>query len=371
MMPTTFLCVFTSLLLLLNLESCHPAKSQWTLPTELGDIRVEVVTDSIDVPFGMAFISADSLLVTNRARGDILLVSPSNGHKTSLKGDGGALDILLHPNFSKNRWLYFSHAVGDSTGSTMAVEKARLLGDSLISVTRIFSAHPYYEGAGHYGSRMLFHNGFLYITMGERYDLADSAQSLHTHLGKVLRLDENGQVPPDNPFVGKKGALPEIWSYGHRNPQGLVFYGPTNQLLLHEHGPKGGDELNIVHPKANYGWPLISYGVNYDDTPVGTGMSLMPGMEGPLYQYTPSIAPCGMDVYSGKQFTEWRDNLFIGALAHRHLNRLVIADGKVVHEERILGELEFRLRSVKEGPDGYLYLGVDGGKILRILPGIN
>lgn len=358
------------------LFSCGGRPALWREDSASGPIKLELVADSIEVPFGMEFLSEESLLVSNRVTGEILKVDLKSGRKQPLKGvpasfckgDGGALDILLHPHFKTNHVLYFAHSIGDSTGSTLAIERAELLGDSLVGVKRLFTAFPFYKEPNHFGCRLLLHGGFLFFTMGERYDLRDSAQTLGNHLGKVMRLTEDGDIPADNPFVDTSGAQPEIWSYGHRNPQGLLYREETRQLLLHEHGPRGGDELNDIHPGLNYGWPEISYGVNYDGTIVGTGNPLHEGMVQPLYQFTPSIAPSGMALYSGKNIPEWKNSLFIGSLALRHLNRLVLKNNKVVLEERLLGGFGKRVRVVKEGPDGYLYIGVDGGMILRILP---
>jgi len=211
-------------------------------------------------------------------------------------------------------------------------------------------------------------DGYLFIGMGEKTDLRDSAQTLSNHLGKILRIYEDGRVPDDNPFADTLNAKPEIWSYGHRNPNGLILNPSTGDLWEHEHGPKGGDEVNIIKPGLNYGWPVISYGVNYDDTPVGEGLSEKEGMEQPIYYYKPSIAPSGMQFYTSDVIPAWKGNLFIGAMVLKHLNRLVIENNKVVKEERLLTGKNWRVRSVKQGPDGYLYLGVDGGKILRIMP---
>lgn len=363
-------------LTLVFLYNCSERPVLWREDSAAGPIKVELVADSIAVPFGMAFLSGKTLLVSDRATGEILKVDLDSGRKLTIKGvpvsychgDGGALDILPHPQFETNHLIYFSHAVGDSTGSTLAIERGKLLGDSLTGVKRLFTAYPFYREPNHYGSRMVLHNGYLFFTMGERYDLRDSAQSLGNHLGKVMRIKEDGEIPSDNPFVNTPGAKPEIWSYGHRNPQGLLFNEETGQLLLNEHGPRGGDELNVIQPGLNYGWPEISFGVNYDGTVVGTGNPVREGMVQPLYQYTPSIAPSGMELYKGKKIPSWENSLFIGALALRHLNRLVIKNNKVVLEERLLDGFEKRVRVVKEGPDGYLYIGVDGGMILRIRP---
>ncbi len=357
-------------------QSCREHPKSWIVDSEMGKLRVEVLADSIRVPFGMAFLPSGELLVTDRATGDIILLDGQSGKKIRLKGvpsslsqgDGGALDVLPHPDYKNNGLIYFSHAIGDTTRSTMAIDRATLQGDSLIQVKRIFTAMPYYEKPNHFGTRMLIKDRYLFFTMGERYFLSYSAQSLDNHLGKTMRLFEDGGIPADNPYVGTENAQPEIWSYGHRNPQGLALHPDTGQLWLHEHGPKGGDEVNIIQPGLNYGWPVVSYGRNYDGTPVGMGLARQKGLEPPIYQYTPSIAPSGMAFYTGEVFPQWKGNLFIGGLALQHLNRLVIEDDKVVHEERLLKELEKRARVVKQGPDGYLYVGVDGGMVLRIVP---
>jgi glucose/arabinose dehydrogenase len=233
---------------------------------------------------------------------------------------------------------------------------------------RLFTALPYYNKPLHHGTRLVVKDGYLFFGMGEKTDLKDSAQTLSNHLGKVLRIFEDGRIPPDNPYVTTPGARPEVWSYGHRNPNGLTFNPYTGDLWEHEHGPKGGDEINIIKPRLNYGWPVISYGVNYDDTPVNEGRAEMEGMEPPIYFYKPSIAPSGMQFYTSDVIPEWKGNLFIGAMVLTHLNRLVIENNKVVKEERLLADKKWRVRSVKQGPDGYLYLGVDGGRILRIMP---
>ena len=349
---------------------------QWFVDSEIGKLRLEVVADNIEVPYGMTFLSDTTMLVTNRRTGEIIKINCKTGRKVALKGvptsftqsDSGALDILSHPSFDKNGWVYFSHSIGDTIKSTMAIDKAKLVGDSLIKIRRIFTALPYFKEPNHYGTRIVFQKGYLYFGMGDRYDLRDSAQMLGNHLGKIMRVFEDGRVPHNNPFVGIKSAQPEIWSYGHRNPQGLVTHPLTKELWENEHGPRGGDEVNIIHSGLNYGWPIICYGIDYDGTPIGKGITHQEGLEQPIYHYTPSIAPSGMEFYFGNKFPKWRGNLFIGAMALQHLNRLVIEKNKVVHEERLLKDLGMRVRIVKQGPDGYLYLGVDGGKILRIKP---
>jgi glucose/arabinose dehydrogenase len=366
----------TILWLLLLCISCREKNPKLAFESEVENFELELVADSIRVPFGMCFLPNKQLLVSNRFSGEVIRVNPGSGTKEILKGvpksycrgDGGALDILLHPEFEKNRWLYFGHSIGDSTASTMAIDRGKLIGDSLTQVERIFTAFPFYSSPSHYGMRMAIHNGYLYFTMGDRYDLKDSAQTLSNHLGKVMRIFDDGRIPNDNPFVGKPNAKPEIWSYGHRNPQGLTIHPQTQELWLHEHGPKGGDEVNRIAPGLNYGWPVICHGIDYDDTPIGEGITHKDGMEQPNHYYIPSIAPSGMEFYSGNKFKKWKGNLFIGAMAKTHLNRLVLQDEKIIHEERLLKDFNKRIRAVRQGPYGYLYIGVDGGAIYRLIP---
>lgn len=361
--------------------SCQPRSQEqlkefFTIESEGKKLRVEVVTDSILKPFGMDFLPNGTLLVTDRTAGQLFSVNTRTGKKILIAGvpnvlgqaDGGMLDILVHPGYKTNGWLYYSYSIGDSTGSTMVVDRAKLSGNKLTEHERLFEASPYYKEPNHFGCRLVLQDGYLFITMGDRYDLRDSAQTLNNHLGKIMRIHEDGKIPIDNPFVSKKKALPEIWSYGHRNPQGLTLHPVTGELWEHEHGPKGGDEVNIIKPGNNYGWPTICYGINYDDTPVNNGLTEKKGLEQPHYYYTPSIAPSGMEFYTSDVIPFWKGNLFIGAMALTHLNRLIMENNKVVKEERLLTDKKWRVRSVKQGPDGYLYIGIDGGKILRIRP---
>lgn len=351
-------------------------KESFTIESEGVKLKVEVVADSIIIPFGMDFLPDGRLLVTDRVVGNIVVVNIENGEKQLLQavpkvvgqGDGGMLDILVHPEYSKNGWLYFSYTAGDTNSNTMVVDRAKLDGLKLVQRERLFTALPFYKKPLHHGSRLVLKDGYLFIGMGEKTDLKDSAQTLNNHLGKVLRLFEDGRIPPDNPYVNTPNAKPEVWSYGHRNPNGLCINPYTGELWEHEHGPKGGDEINIIKPTLNYGWPVISHGVNYDDTPVNEGLSEKEGMEQPIYYYKPSIAPSGMQFYTSDVIPGWKGNLFIGAMVLKHVNRLVIKDNKVVKEERLLTDKNWRVRSIKQGPEGYLYLGVDGGRILRIMP---
>ncbi len=366
----TFICISACLMF-----SCSGRKS-FTQSTDVVTVMVEEVTDGIAVPFAIDFLPDGTMLVTDRPSGRIFSVDIRSGKKTVIQntpavlgeGDGGMLDLRVHPDYDQNGWLYFSFATAKDSLSTMVVERARLDGNRLTDRERLFTALPYYKEPNHFGSRLLLTGGYLFITMGERYYLRDSAQHLSNHLGKVIRLHDDGRIPEDNPFVADPGALHEIWSIGHRNPQGLAQHPATGEIWEHEHGPKGGDEINIIKPSLNYGWPLICHGIDYDGSPIGAGITYLDGMEQPSYHFTPSIAPSGMEFYNSTVIPAWKGSLFIGAMALKHLNRLVIKDGRVVTEERVFSDKNWRVRSVKAGPDGFLYLGIDGGKVLRIRP---
>jgi len=282
----------------------------------------------------------------------------------------------VHTQFAENRLVYWSYAEPGDGGNSTAVARGRLNQDesALTDVEVIFSQKPKVRSTAHFGSRLVFDGkGHLFITMGERSSakFREQAQDLNSHLGKVVRLNEDGSVPKDNPFVGKEGARPEIWSYGHRNVQAAALNPVTGELWEIEHGPKGGDELNVAEAGKNYGWPVISYGKNYSGTPVGSGKAKAEGMEDPLYQWTPVIAPSGMMFYSGKLAPEWERNIFVGGLRAEALVRLELEGRKVLHEERLLENLGERIRDVVEGPDGAIYVATDAdnGKIFRIMPG--
>jgi glucose/arabinose dehydrogenase len=250
----------------------------------------------------------------------------------------------------------------------MVVERARLTQDGLEDRERIFAALPWFHNSIVYGCRLAFQGDYLFVTMGDRWDLRHLSQSPGSHLGKVLRLNHDGSAPRDNPFVDIPGALPEVWSIGNRNPQGLTVHPRSGRLWEHEHGPLGGDEVNIIEAGRNYGWPVITYGKEYSGELVGEGLTEKEGMEQPVHKYVPSIAPSDMLFYSGNAFPEWQDNLFIGAMALKHINRLVIDDSKVIHEERLLVKQAPRVRFVEQGPDDYIYFGTDEGEILRLVP---
>ncbi|HET8725885.1 MAG TPA: PQQ-dependent sugar dehydrogenase [Alphaproteobacteria bacterium] len=350
--------------------------------TEAGSIRVETVADGLSHPWGMAFLPDGRLLVTERS-GELRVVTAEGDLSEPVAGvpevdardQGGLLDVALHPEFDRNRLVYMSYAEPGEGGNSTAVARGVLSedGSSLSDVEVVFSQQPKVESTKHFGSRMVFdREGRLFVTLGERSDeeFRDQAQELDSHLGKIIRVNDDGSVPEDNPFVGREDALPEIWSYGHRNIQGAALHPQTGALWIAEHGPRGGDEINIPEAGKNYGWPVVSYGVNYSGSPVGTGERSAPGMEDPIYQWTPVIAASGMLFYTGDAFPEWQGDLFVGGLRATTLVRLELDGREVTHEERLLEDLGLRIRAVDQGPDGAIYVLTDerDGEILRIGP---
>lgn len=348
-------------------------------PLESEDYRLQadVLADDLNHPWSLAFLPDGRMLVTERP-GRLWLLSANGGERTELtglpaiaaKGQGGLLDIVLHPDFNNNRLVYFSFVGSGDGGFGTEVARARLDNNHLSSVEVIFRLTPKSGSGRHFGSRLVFdRDGLLYITLGDRGD-RPRAQELDDHAGSVIRIRDNGSIPADNPFVDRRNARPEIYSYGHRNMQGAALHPETGQLWTQEHGPKGGDEVNAVSPGVNYGWPVITYGVNYGSgTKIGEGTH-KEGMAQPLHTWVPSIAPSGMMFYSGDNFPKWQGNLFIGALKDKMLVRLVLDGKKIIKEERILKKTFGRIRDVRQGPDGYIYLLTDhdDGQLIRLRP---
>lgn len=352
------------------------------LRTEKASVRVQTVAGGLEHPWGLAFLPGGGMLVTERA-GRLRVVSddgtvsePLAGvPKVDARGQGGLLDVVLDPDFGRNRLVYLSYSEPGEGGNSTAVARGALSDDarSLLGVRVIFSQKPKVQSTLHFGSRLVFdRQGNLFVTLGERsYErFRTQAQDLGSHLGKVVRIRPDGSVPPDNPFVNRQGALPEIWSYGHRNPQGAALHPETGALWESEHGPRGGDEVNIVLPGRNYGWPVVSYGVNYDGTPVGSGRQRAPEMEEPVIHWTPVIGASGMEFYTGNTFPGWKGSLFNGGLVTGNAVRLELDGTRVTHEERLFSELGKRIRAVRQGPEGALYLLTDesDGEILRAMP---
>ncbi|MBH25330.1 MAG: dehydrogenase [Myxococcales bacterium] len=341
---------------------------------------LEVITsEPRGVIWGMSFVDDDTILYTLR-QGKMGLLDTGTGGITPVVGElpgvlsarqGGLLDVRAHPSFATNKTIYLSYSKPTDDGATTAVATARLDGSRLSDLQEIFVAEAHSSNTHHYGSRLQFDGaGHLFVTVGDRGE-RHKAQDLNVHNGKVLRLNEDGTPPEDNPFFEQGGPARFIWSYGHRNPQGLVFDAQTGELWEHEHGPRGGDELNLVKKGLNYGWPTISYGKEYSSgAQVGQGTE-KEGMEQPVKYYVPSIAPCGMIRYSGDLFPQWRGRFFIGALAMQHINVVEIKDGEAVGEERLLTDQGERVRALAQSPSGAIVFSTDSGQIARLVPATN
>lgn len=334
---------------------------------------VDTLADNLKNPWGIAFLPDGRILVTERA-GQIVIFQDGKPLDQVIEipdvfvhGQGGLMDIKLHPDYEDNGWIYLSYAKKGEGGGGTVIARTKLEGNQLTGFEELFSAQPLSESGVHFGSRIVFDgNGHIFFSSGER-GTKENSQTLSNHLGKVLRLHEDGRIPDDNPFVNTEGAKPEIWSYGHRNPQGLVYDASTNTLWDVEHGPRGGDELNKVEKGKNYGWPEITYGINYDGTPI-TDKTEQEGMEQPATYWVPSIAPCGMMQINGDRYSEWKNSLLIGALALKHIARVEVKDGKYVNQERLLDQMA-RVRAVEESPDGYIYVATEGpGMLLKLIP---
>ncbi len=332
------------------------------------------IADNVQNPWGMAFLPNGEMLVTEKA-GKLLQVK--SGKVTEIqglpeiyvRGQGGLLDVEIHPNYSQNGWIYLSYASneGKGSGGNTAIMRAKLKGNQLVEKKLLYKGVPNTTKGQHFGSRLEFDNeGFLYFSIGDRGNRDVNPQNITRDGGKIYRIQDDGSIPESNPFVNKEGAKTAIFSYGHRNPQGLALHPLTGQLWEHEHGPRGGDEINIIQKGKNYGWPIITYGINYIGTKI-TDETERPGMEQPLYQWTPSIAPCGMTFVTSDKYPEWQDNLLVGSLSFQYLERLVLKNNKVVHREKLLAG-EGRIRNVKQGPDGYIYVGIEGKGIFRMDP---
>jgi len=340
--------------------------------------RVRVVANNLHYPWGMAFLPNGDVLVTEQRQGRLRLITggklrprPITGLPDNIRfgGQGGLLDVAVHPNFARNRLVYVSYSGAGPGGANTEVARGRLHGYQLQDVQTIFTALPKTRGSGHYGSRLLFAAGKLFITTGDRRHRLHDAQDASNHLGTVLRLNDDGSTPADNPFATHDAYRPEIYSYGHRNGQGLAFRPMDNSLWMHEHGPRGGDELNKLDaPGGNYGWPAITYGVDYSGAIISE-LTHAPGMVQPVVHWTPSIAPSGLAFYDGDLFPNWQGDAFVGALKSRHLRRLELRGDTVIAQEVLLDGYA-RIRDVANGPDGYLYILTDAGdgELLRLEP---
>jgi glucose/arabinose dehydrogenase len=347
------------------------------LRTEKHAVRVQVVSAGLQNPWGMTFLPDGAILVTERpgrlrlVRDGKLADKPIGGLPSIQEvGQGGLLGIALHPEFAENRLVYLAYSAAGRGGHSTEVIRGRLDGEQLSGVETIFAATPKSSGGRHFGARLVFDDaGLLFISLGDRGD-QDRAQELNSHHGTLIRVLDDGRVPEDNPFTGVAGALPEIYTYGNRNMQGMAIHPQTRAIWTHEHGPQGGDEVNVMRAGVNYGWPVITYGVNYGiGTKIGEGTH-KDGMMQPLHRWTPSIAPSGMAFYTGDRFPGWHGNLLVGSLKFGLLARLELDGETVTHEERLLDGKFGRIREVMQGPDGLVYLLTDerNGRLLRLVP---
>lgn len=361
--------------------SCHLSWAQdrqQLIHSEKHSFRIVPLLAGLENPWSIAFLPDGRMLVTERA-GRLRLVTqdfkldpkPIDGlPEVIANGQGGLFDVVLHPQHAQNGWIYWAYNAPGTGGWGTALARGKLQGQRMTEVQVLFSMQPKTRSAHHFGGRIVFDaTGMVYLTLGDRGD-KDRAQKLNDHAGSVIRLHDDGRVPNDNPFVQRAGALPEKWTLGHRNMQGAAINPQTGELWTHEHGPQGGDEVNVIRPGLNYGWPVVTYGVNYGlGTKIGEGQS-KPGMVQPLQVWVPSIAPSGMAFVSGSQFPQWQGSMLVGALRGQMLVRLTLEGDKVLSEERLFQGRPGRIRDVRMGPDGLVYLLTDDpqGALLRLEP---
>lgn len=340
---------------------------------------VKTVTSGLEHPWSLAFLPDGRMLVTERP-GRLRVISPEGTKSAPIRGlpkvdsrnQGGLLDVVLDPSYATNQLIYFSYSEPREGGNGTAVARARFLGDRVENVDVIWRMKPTLDSTMHFGSRLVFaRDGTLFITTGERSILEGrkQAQWLSSDFGKIVRINSDGTIPKDNPFVGKKDALPEIYSYGHRNIQAAALHPETGQLWEVEHGARGGDEINVIEKGKNYGWPTITYGIEYSGKKIGKGITQAPGMEQPIYYWDPVIAPSGMAFYTADLFPAWKGSLFVGGLAPKYVARLTLEGNRVTGEERLL-QGKARFRDVRVGPDGAIYLltDEDNGELLKLVP---
>jgi len=357
----------------LNFSCAQEAENKVSTPEKI-PFSAELFIDGLQIPWGMAFLPDGSLLITEKAG---TLIHFKNGTKTNIsnvpavysRGQGGFLDVVLHPDYGNNGWIYFTYASeeGEEKGGHTALMRAKLKDNSLYDNELLYKAGPNTTKGLHFGSRIAFDNdGYLYFSIGERGARDVNPQDITKDGGKIYRLNDDGSIPQDNPFIGQDGAKTAAYSYGHRNPQGLVKHPETGEIWDHEHGPKGGDEINIIEKGANYGWPLITYGVNYSGTPI-TDKTEMEGMEQPIHYWVPSIAPSGMAFVTSNKYSGWNGSLLVGSLVFQYLERLTLDGNKVVSREKLLDGMG-RVRDVRQGPDGLIYVSIEGKGIYKLVP---
>jgi aldose sugar dehydrogenase len=351
------------------------ALAAMALPLAAQDYRIDTVAEGLEHPWSIAFLPDGRMLVTERAgrlrliEDGRLLDEPVRGvPQAYVRSQGGLFEVMLDPEYESSGWIYLSLAHGTARANSTRVVRAKLDGMALRDVEVLFTATPTRNTPVHFGGRMAFlADGTLVVGLGDGYNFREDAQKLDSHTGSIVRIQRDGSVPEDNPFAGRAEARPEIYSYGHRNVQGLVFDAESGRLWAHEHGPRGGDELNLILPGRNYGWPVATFGVDYSGARI-TPHTSRPGMEAPRVNWTPSIAPAGMTLYRGDQFPAWQGNLFVTALVAREVRRIALDGERVVEQARLFGEIGERLRDIRTAPDGSLYILTDSprGRVLRV-----
>lgn len=340
--------------------------------------RIETVTEGLEHPWSLAFLPDGRMLVTERvgrlrvieADGQLVDEPVAGVPEAFIAAQAGLMEVALDPQYAENRWIYLSYAYGTEEANNTRLVRGRLVDGELQDVEVLFTGKPLKEGAAHYGGRIAFlPDNTLVLTLGDGFDWREQAQNPANHLGKIVRLNRDGSVPADNPLVGQQGAAEEIYSLGHRNVQGIVYDAELDRLYSNEHGPRGGDELNLIQAGKNYGWPLATFGVDYTGARVSPYTEL-PGLVSPLLHWTPSVAPSSLMLYRGERFPDWRGDLFVSTLAERSVRRIRVQGDMLAGEEILFEELDERIRDVRPGPDGYLYLLTDNanGRLLRVLP---
>jgi glucose/arabinose dehydrogenase len=355
---------FILLLTLLTLSPAHGA-----------DYGLETIADDLSYPWSVAFLPGGAYLVAERD-GQLQRLD-ADGSRTSIAGvpstyfagQGGFFDILLDPGFQENQVVYLSYAHGTPENNGTGVIRARLVGDSLEDSELILLTEPARSTPQHYGGRLLLlPDGTLLVTVGDGFEYREAAQDIDQQLGKILRINVDGSVPDGNPFAERGGPAAKVWTYGHRNSQGIALDAASGRVFMHEHGPRGGDEVNLVEPGKNYGWPAVTHGVNYSGAYVSP-FTEHPDMENALKVWVPSIGPSGLLYYDGDAFPAWKGSLFVGALVNKEVRRLTLQGGAITGEEALFSELEMRIRDVRQGPDGLIYIVTDEGSLLRVVPG--
>lgn len=360
--------------LLFFLVSCEEKTDNTINSPEEQEVTATLVVDDLTIPWGMTWLPDGSMLILEKA-GQIYRIQDGNRSEISNvpavynRGQGGLMDIELHPDYANNGWLYLSFASedGDDKGGNTQIVRAKLEGNALAQIETLYKATPNTTKGQHFGSRLEFdRDGYLYFTVGDRGNRDVNPQDITRDNGKVYRLHDDGRIPADNPFVGQANAKEAIFTYGNRNPQGMAIHPDTGKIWIHEHGPRGGDEINVVEKGTNYGWPVITYGINYSGTPI-TDITHKEGMAQPMHYWDPSIAPCGMSFISSDKYPNWKGDLLVGSLSFQYLEKLELDGESVVSRDKLLDGIG-RVRNVRQGPDGFIYVAVEGKGIYRLDP---